>query len=280
MLEWSGIATHAVIGYNLREGLDDDFPQFDNFPFSGSPRVNLVACLNQERGVVWSNLLFKVGDVSGDPSAKCLAKYEEDIDIFGSLPLSLAPNVESCPCSAFQAILDRRFIVNFVAQPPSPSSYCFIQRFPFRRGPRQECCYSTLIDSWVNLHELWCIFDRHTYCVDLALCWLRLKAVLLRDPCCFFTHSFRTQNMLIMTWDSGKCVATIPIDATCTMRDGHRTTVLYILLLVSVRLGNVIIRIMLMVSMSLCSLGMGRSSYYHTWWLPLYIQWLGRVYPN
>ena len=108
--------------------------------------VNLVACLNEERGVAWSNLLYKIGDISGDifqeRRARCIAKYEADVEYFGS---NVASSARSCPCSIFQALRDRRFVFNFVAQPPSGLSYCFIERFTF--VGLQECCYSTQRDS-------------------------------------------------------------------------------------------------------------------------------------
>ena len=150
MLEWTGLFEHAVIGYNVGEGVDDDFPRFDNYPLSGQPNVHLVACANRDRGVEWSNLVYKIGDISGDvveeSRAKCLRKYEDDIEIFGTNPISLASFARPCPCSAFQALRDRRFIFNFIAQPPS-FTVCFIQRFRSWRGAVQECCYSTLPDS-------------------------------------------------------------------------------------------------------------------------------------
>ena len=151
LLEWTGLFEHAVIGYNVGEGVADEFPRFDNYILSGQPNVNLVACANRERGVEWSNLVYKIGDISGDViqenRARCLKKYEDDIDIFGRNPISLASFARSCPCSAFQAIRDRRFTFNFVAQPPSLTTVCFIQRFRSRGGVVQECCYSTSTDS-------------------------------------------------------------------------------------------------------------------------------------
>ena len=149
MLEWTGLFEHAVIGYNVGEGLDGEFPPFDNYGLSGQPSVNLVACLNKERGVAWSNLLYKVGDISGDifqeSRAKCIAKYEADVEYFGSNVFSEASSARSCPCSIFQALRDRRFVFNFIAQPPSLLSYCFIERFTF--VGLQECCYSAQLDS-------------------------------------------------------------------------------------------------------------------------------------
>ena len=155
MLEWTGLFEHAVIGYNVGEGVENNFPRFDNYGLSGQPNVNLVACANRDRGVEWSDLVYKIGDISGDivqeNRAKCLAKYQQDIDNFGDHPLSLASSraVLSCPCSAFQAAFDRRFVFNFIAQPQSSTAFCFFQRFPRRNsnGAVQECCYSALSDS-------------------------------------------------------------------------------------------------------------------------------------
>ena len=151
MLEWTGLFEHAVIGYNVGEGVDDDFPQFDNYGLSGQPNINILACLNEERGVEWSNLVYKIGDISGDNlqqnRAKCFATYQKDVDRFGMSPFSLASAVLPCPCSIFQAIRDRRFIFNFINQPLSSTAICFFQRFPTLSGSVQECCYSTLSDS-------------------------------------------------------------------------------------------------------------------------------------
>jgi hypothetical protein len=151
MLEWTGLFEHAVIGYNVGEGVADDFPRFDNYALSGQPNVHLVACTNRDRGVEWSNLVYKIGDISGDVieenRARCLRKYEDDIEIFGTNPISLASFARPCPCSAFQALRDRRFVFNFISQPPSFTTVCFVQRFRSRRGVVQECCYSTLPDS-------------------------------------------------------------------------------------------------------------------------------------
>lgn len=153
MLGWTGLFNNAVIGYNVGEGVDGSFPRFDNYGLSGQPNVNLVACLNEEFGVEWSSLVYKVGDISGDTvqenRAKCLAKYQKDIERFGMQPFSLAMSrsVQSCPCSVFQALLDRRFVYNFIAQPPSSKAFCFFQRFPSQSGAVQECCYSTLRQS-------------------------------------------------------------------------------------------------------------------------------------
>lgn len=153
MLEWTGLFHHAVIGYNVGEGVDNNFPRFENYGLSGQPNVNLVACSNREHGVKWSNLVYKIGDISGDVvqenRARCLAKYQEDVDTFGRRPFSLASSrsISSCPCSVFQAIFDRRFVVNFIAQPPSSIALCMFQRFPGRNGAVQECCYSRFPDS-------------------------------------------------------------------------------------------------------------------------------------
>lgn len=151
MLEWTGLFEHAVIGYNVVEGVADEFPRFDNYVISGQPNVNLVACANRERGVEWSNLVYKIGDISGDViqenRARCLKKYEDDVDIFGTIPISLASSARPCPCSAFQALRDRRFVFNLIAQPPTLNTVCFIQRFRSRGGIAQECCYSTSTDS-------------------------------------------------------------------------------------------------------------------------------------
>ena len=151
MLEWTGQYEHAVVGYSVGEGVDDNFPRFDNYGLSGQSNVNLVACSNEHVGVQWSNLVYKIGDISGDVAqenrAKCLAKYQDDVENFGEQPISLASFVLPCPCSIFQAIRDRRFVYNFIAQPPSSNSYCFFQRFSSLGGAVQECCYSVQRDS-------------------------------------------------------------------------------------------------------------------------------------
>lgn len=156
MLEWTGLFEHAVIGYIVGEGIEDNFPRFDNYRLSGQPNVNLVACSNREHGVKWSNLVYKIGDISGDTvqenRAKCLAKYQEDVDTFGRRPLSISSSrsISSCPCSVFQAFLDQRYVVNFIAQPPSSTALCMFQRFPGRKGAVQECCYSRSPESYVG----------------------------------------------------------------------------------------------------------------------------------
>ena len=151
MLEWTGLFEHAVIGYSVGDGVADDFPRFDNYGLSGQPNVNLVACANRERGVEWSNLVYKIGDISGDViqenRARCFARYQDDIGIFGTNLLPFVSAARSCPCSVFQALRDRRFVFNIIAQPPSLTAYCFFQRFPSRGGVVQECCYSILPDS-------------------------------------------------------------------------------------------------------------------------------------
>lgn len=139
MLQWSG---GAVIGYNIGEGVEGDFEPFGNYDLSGRDDVNIVACLNKNRGIEWSNLIFKIGNVSYDAMqqsrVECLQRYQRDLQL-GDLK-SGSP----CPCSIFQVVHDQRFTKNSLNM---QNSSCFHEQFPSLGGETQECCYSTLINS-------------------------------------------------------------------------------------------------------------------------------------
>lgn len=142
MLQWSGLFEHAVIGVNVGSGVEGNFPSFQNHPLSGRPDITMVACTNQDRGIEWSDLIYKIGDVSDDAlqqsRSECVTMYLRDIALFGNE----FPVAQPCPCSIFQASFDQRFTVIR----SSTSVECYVQRFLFQNGLTQECCYSVLDD--------------------------------------------------------------------------------------------------------------------------------------
>lgn len=135
MMQWSGVFTHAVVGYNAF-GRD-----FANHPLSGSADITDIACENEERNTDWSNQLFRIGDsrdLIQQQRAECTRRISEDVAMFGNIPSAVALNAEPCPCSLFQAVFDRRFTFNFEI------GLCLIQRFPSIRSgvaATQLCCY-------------------------------------------------------------------------------------------------------------------------------------------
>ena len=153
MLEWSSTSSsgaHAVIGVNVGNGIQGNFPPFQNHPLSGFPDVPMVASLNLDHGIEWTDIIYKIGDVSQNEldrnRAACVAVYAQDIQQFGR---TLLTEPQPCPCSWFQVIRDGRFTFNF-----SPDrihtffnneSACYFQFFGF--GRVQECCYSISFDS-------------------------------------------------------------------------------------------------------------------------------------
>ena len=154
MLEWSGRpGAHAVIGVNVGTGIQGNFPPFQNHLLSGFLGVPMVASLNLDRGIEWTDIIYKIGDVSQNEldrnRAACLAMYNQDIAQFGQVVL---PASQPCPCSLFQVIFDLRFSPNFSPNRfrtvsfdnPRPS-ICFFQLFGLERI--QECCYSFSFDS-------------------------------------------------------------------------------------------------------------------------------------
>ena len=142
MLEWSGPLNHAVIGVNVGTGIQGNFPAFQNHLLSGRPDVPMIARLNLGRGIEWTDIIYKIGDVSENEldrnRAACLAMYNEDITQFGRV---VFPAFPPCPCSLFQAFFDRRFSFN----PNRFSSICLFELFG--GFSVQECCYSTSSDS-------------------------------------------------------------------------------------------------------------------------------------
>ena len=154
MLEWSGRSgAHAVIGVNVGTGIQGNFPSFQNHPLSNLSDIPMVASLNLDRGIEWTDIIYKIGDVSQNEldrnRAACLAMYNQDIEQFRQVVL---PAPQPCPCSWFQVIFDRRFSPNFSPNRfrtfsfdiPRPS-ICYFQFFGSERI--QECCYSFSFDS-------------------------------------------------------------------------------------------------------------------------------------
>lgn len=144
MLEWSGLFEHAVIGVNVGLGIEGDFAPFQNHPLSGFREVTMVACTNQDRGVNWVDLIFKIGDVTGDElqrnRSRCMAAYLQDIERFGNEFLQQNP----CPCTESQASLDPGYTLNKMS---SRSSVCYFTSSILVKDGAQECCYSTQSDS-------------------------------------------------------------------------------------------------------------------------------------
>ena len=143
MLEWSGrLGAHAVIGVNVGVGVPNNFPPFQNHPLSGFPNVSMIASLNLGPGIEWTDIIYKIGDVSqielDRTRAACLAMHNQDIEKFGREVLQAQ---QPCPCSLSQAFRDRRFIVaSNRLRPLSTTSDCYIERFG--NFEVQECCYS------------------------------------------------------------------------------------------------------------------------------------------
>ena len=142
MLEWSGPLNHAVIGVNVGTGIQGNFPPFQNHPLSGRPDVPMIANLNLGRGIEWTDIIYKIGDVSQNEldrnRATCVAMYNEDIAQFGC---EVSPAPLPCPCSLSQVNLDQRFSFN----QNRSSTICFFEFFG--RFSIQECCYSISSDS-------------------------------------------------------------------------------------------------------------------------------------
>lgn len=150
MLEWSGRSSgsHAAIGFNVGTGIQGNFPSFQNHPLSTSPDVSMIASFNLGRDIEWTDIIYKIGDVSQNELDRnrsiCVANYNQDIQEFG-----FTAAIRPCPCSLFQAIRDRRFILNFFPNRldaffSDRPSLCFYEFFQF---PTQECCYSRTFDS-------------------------------------------------------------------------------------------------------------------------------------
>jgi hypothetical protein len=144
MLEWSGPVDHAVIGVNVGTGIQGNFPPFQNHPLSGLTAVPMIANLNLGRGIEWTDIIYKIGDVSQNEldrnRSACLEIYNEDVARFGQLA-SIAAFVAPCPCSLFQLFFDRRFSLNRFTS----IGVCIVETFGFINV--QECCYSLSFDS-------------------------------------------------------------------------------------------------------------------------------------
>ena len=143
MLQWSGQSEHAVIGTNTGSGVEGNFPAFQNHQLSGLPQATMVACANMNRGIQWSDVIYKIGDVSDNVlqsnRAECVAMYLQDIERFKEeFPIGLP-----CPCYMSQADVDQ----NFRSYYSDVSYSCYIQRFPNMSGAAQQCCYTKELDS-------------------------------------------------------------------------------------------------------------------------------------
>ena len=148
MLEWSGPFNHAVIGVNVGTGIQGNFPPFQNHPLSGFPDVPMIASLNLGRGIEWTDIIYKIGDVSQNEldinRAACLAMYNQDIAQFGR---EVFPAFQPCPCSYSQVIFDRRFSVNQNRLSFAVPTMCYSELFGSGSFSVQECCYSLSFDS-------------------------------------------------------------------------------------------------------------------------------------
>jgi hypothetical protein len=146
MLEWSGPVDHAVIGVNVGTGIQGNFPPFQNHPLSGLTAVPMIANLNLGRGIEWTDIIYKIGDVSQNEldrnRSACLAIYNKDIAQFGRM---VTPAFPSCGCSLFQTFFDRRFVINQDRLLVETPTLCFFEIFGFNSV--QECCYSLSSDS-------------------------------------------------------------------------------------------------------------------------------------
>ena len=142
-MEWSRSPDrHAVVGYNAF-GL-----QFQNHPLSGTPDILTIACENQPY-TNWSNQVYQLPSISPDEQQllrrECMSLHSNDATDRVSIQ-TVASIVQPCPCSIFQAFLDRRFAFDFSNTVSRDFlSFCFIQRFISRFNilfAGQLCCYS------------------------------------------------------------------------------------------------------------------------------------------
>ena len=149
----------AVIGYNLNSDYTAfaTIPAFENHPLSGLSEVSMVACANQDKGISWSNVVYKIGETNDARQlarAECLRLRDQDIRLFHSSNPTARANAP-CPCSVWQAWRDWRYwYVSFVnyyyfyfygygfenVQIPF---YCWASRFPTNLNDGINlCCYS------------------------------------------------------------------------------------------------------------------------------------------
>ncbi len=136
-LQWGGsFFFFARVGYNA-------FGTADNYPFSGTPTVaDQISCRCQDPP--WFNIIYElpkpaVPTTVQSNRVQCIKHYINDVlsfpplDFFGFF---LPP----CPCSGFQAWLDRLYWRASFFLGLSYST-CFVQRFTFG-GPTRLCCYN------------------------------------------------------------------------------------------------------------------------------------------
>ena len=94
--------------------------------------MNQIACSNVggDRNRPWANAVQKIGESQENVNdARCLAALEDDQkqSVFNFGLGVLQDNSRPCPCSLFQAIFDRRFILRRLS---SPSTAYFVPTFP------------------------------------------------------------------------------------------------------------------------------------------------------
>ena len=154
MLQWTGppyTSSYSNVGYNIdgRTSRFLSFPAFQNHRLSGLEEVRMLACVNSGNRIVWSNLVYLIGeatDTSQLARAECINSANRDFELFRF------PNYDiPCPCSFSQARRDNRYFYasNFLASITGDTSFfsriCYLPRFPPSRfSPDvQLCCYSS-----------------------------------------------------------------------------------------------------------------------------------------
>ena len=131
LIEWAGRFTFPTIGFNAPSATI-----FANHPFTGQSNANEVACRD-------SNLLYQIGtsqSVIEEQRRMCVEWYQLDIERFNQTITILDNELPSCPCSIFQAFVDRRFFVSFLVLTVRNNIQCFLLRFA--PGVDRECCYT------------------------------------------------------------------------------------------------------------------------------------------
>jgi len=144
LMQWSGLYNYPTIGFNAAGTL------FANHPLTGQEEASSIDCISN--GQQYNNILYKI---SADPDAvekfrrQCLSWFYSDEESYNSSNsvTEFSRNQIACPCSWRQAWWDRRFWF-FTSK---DNSFCYIERFPNALGGAQECCYSTLQNSFGSL---------------------------------------------------------------------------------------------------------------------------------
>ena len=94
----------AVIGFNMNGAV------FENHPLSSFPQIVDIGCENFP--CTYYSLLYKIGSSSRtrerSDMAQCLQKAQEDREQITPTPLGQVLPIYICPCTLFQAFLDRR----------------------------------------------------------------------------------------------------------------------------------------------------------------------------